>query len=294
MGKGRTESGNSRKRGGIATPAMKRTYFATGWSSTASMLALAATLLVSGCSKQAPPQATAAPQQYPGTPQNSPGNQAAPNQVAPNAAGQQAINPGAASPVQQPGPQQQASGGYAAQPAPYAPAAPASFTIPAGTHIRVTTREELGSKSSQPGQSFTATVASPVTVRGVTLIRAGSPATGTVIDAKSLGKFKGQATLAIRLDSVRSEGRTYQVASSTIDRVEKGKGKRTAVLAGGGGGLGALIGGLAGGGKGALIGGLAGAGGGTAGAAFTGNKEILIPAETPLTFRLERAVTVGR
>ncbi len=258
-------------------------------------LALAATLLSGGCSKQPP---TTAQQQ---------------TQVAPNAAGQQALNP-EASPVQQAPPQamqalpprQQATSGYApegsargrrregASSASEAAVTPSSFTIPAGTHIRVTTGEELGSKLSQPGQSFSATVADPVTVNGVTVIRSGSSATGTVVDAKSLGRFKGQATLTLRLDSVHAEGRTYEVASSTIDRVESGKGKRTAVLTGGGGGLGALIGGLAGGGKGALIGGLAGAGAGGAGSAFTGNKEIVIPAETPLTFRLENAVTVGR
>jgi hypothetical protein len=51
---------------------------------------------------------------------------------------------------------------------------------------------------------------------------------------------------------------------------------------------------LAGGGKGALIGGLAGAGAGTAGTAFTGNKEIVIPAETLLTFRLEQSVPLRR
>jgi len=82
------------------------------------------------------------------------------------------------------------------------------------------------------------------------------------------------------------------VATSSIARVEKGKGKRTAVFAGGGGALGALIGGLTGGGKGALIGGLAGAGAGTAGGAFTGNQQIVLPAETILTFRLERPVHV--
>ena len=160
--------------------------------------------------------------------------------------------------------------------------------IPAGTHIAVTTTQDLGSKISQPGQSFTATVASPVSIHGVTVIRAGSTAVGTVIDAKSLGKFKGAASLSLRLDTVRAHGVTYQIASSTIDRAEKGKGKRTAGFIGGG----ALIGGLAGGGKGALIGGLIGAGAGTAGAAFTGNKEIVIPAETTLTFRLERSLTV--
>jgi hypothetical protein len=91
---------------------------------------------------------------------------------------------------------------------------------------------------------------------------------------------------------VRADGRTYPVATSTVERVEKGKGKRTAGFIGGGGGFGALIGGLAGGGKGALIGGLAGAGAGTAGSAFTDNKPIVLPAETVLTFRLERGVTV--
>ncbi len=55
-------------------------------------------------------------------------------------------------------------------------------------------------------------------------------------------------------------------------------------MIGGGTGAGALIGGLAGGGKGALIGGLVGAGAGTAGAAFTGNKELTIPAESAASF----------
>jgi hypothetical protein len=164
--------------------------------------------------------------------------------------------------------------------------------IPAGTHIAVTTTSELGSKISVPGDSFSATVASPVVVGGVTVIRAGASATGTVVDAKPLGKFKGGATLSLRLDTVRARGTTYQIASSTIERAEKGKGKRTAGFIGGGAGGGALIGGLAGGGKGALIGGLIGAGAGTAGAAFTGNKDIVIPAETTLTFRLEHPLTV--
>jgi hypothetical protein len=166
--------------------------------------------------------------------------------------------------------------------------------IPAGSHIAVTLRQDLGSKISQPGETFTASVAAPIRVGGVTVIRAGSTASGTVIDAKPLGHFKGGAVLALRLDTIRAQGATYQIASSTIERVEKGKGKRTGGFIGGGAGLGAIIGGLAGGGKGALIGGLAGAGAGTAGAGLTGNKEILIPAETTLTFRLERAVRVNQ
>jgi hypothetical protein len=250
-------------------------------------LALAATLLAGGCSKQAPQQSDAtqqgaqqgaqqpAPAAQPQSQQSMP--PAPPNDVAP--AGQTAQR-SAPAPVRR------------TEPAP--PPAPVDLTIPVGTRFRVTTGEDLGSKISQSGQSFSATVADPIVVRGVTVVRAGSTAHGTVIDAKSLGRFKGQAELALRLDSIRSDGRTYAVETSSIERVEKGKGKRTAVLAGGGGGLGALIGGLAGGGKGALIGALAGAGAGTAGTAFTGNKQIVIPAESTLTFRLEHAVTVSR
>ena len=173
-----------------------------------------------------------------------------------------------------------------------APAPAPTPVIPAGTHLVVTLGEEISSKTAQPGQTFAATVAAPVVVHGQTLIHAGAPASGTVVDAKALGRFKGGAELAIRLDTVRAEGRTYEVHSSTVERVEQGKGKRTAGFIGGGTGLGALIGGLAGGGKGAAIGALSGAGAGTAGSAFTGNKELVIPAETQLTFRLERTVAL--
>ena len=63
-------------------------------------------------------------------------------------------------------------------------------------------------------------------------------------------------------------------------------------MVGGGAGGGALIGGIAGGGKGALIGGLIGAGAGTAGAAFTGNKGVTIPAESVIAFVSSAPITV--
>ncbi|MGB9029786.1 MAG: hypothetical protein WCC27_06670, partial [Acidobacteriaceae bacterium] len=78
----------------------------------------------------------------------------------------------------------------------------------------------------------------------------------------------------------------------TMERAEKGKGKRTAGFAGGGAAFGAIVGALAGGGKGAAIGALAGGGAGAAGSAMTGNREIFLPSETLLTFRLERPVHV--
>jgi hypothetical protein len=61
---------------------------------------------------------------------------------------------------------------------------------------------------------------------------------------------------------------------------------------GGGTGAGAAIGAMAGGGKGAAIGALAGAGAGTATAAATGKKDITIPAESHLNFKLSSPVTI--
>jgi hypothetical protein len=72
-----------------------------------------------------------------------------------------------------------------------------------------------------------------------------------------------------------------------------GKGGRDTAFIGGGAGAGALIGALAGGGKGALIGGLAGAGAGTAGAAATGKKEVVFPAETRFAFTTRAVIAIN-
>jgi hypothetical protein len=179
-----------------------------------------------------------------------------------------------------------------AAPAPQPPPPPAVIDLPVGTHLHVRLDQDLGSRISHPGDSFGATVSQPVVANGQTVIPKGAHAEGTVIDAKPLGHFKGGAVLELRLERVHTRWGSYPVATSSIERAEQGKGKRTGEFAGGGGAFGAIIGGIAGGGKGALIGGLAGAGAGTAGSAFTGNKEIFLPAETLLTFRLEHSVHI--
>jgi len=167
-----------------------------------------------------------------------------------------------------------------------------SVTIPPGTVITVRLGESLGSKISQPGQSFSATVAHDIQVEGNTVIASGATASGVVVDAKPLGRFKGGAVLRLKLTSVSVHGNDVAVETSSIAKTAAGKGKRTGALIGGGAGLGALIGGIAGGGKGAAIGALAGAGAGTAGTAFTGNRDIVLPAESALSFKLEQSLVV--
>ena len=166
--------------------------------------------------------------------------------------------------------------------------------VPAGTSVTVNLGSALGSKLSQSGQTFDGTVAQDVTVGNEVVIPKGSAVSGTVTDAKALGRFAGGASLAVRLDSIKLNGYDLPVQTAAKSFTAKGKGKRTAVLTGGGAALGGIIGALAGGGKGAAIGAAAGGGAGAGGAAFTGNKDIVLPAESDVTFELTQPLKLER
>ena len=170
--------------------------------------------------------------------------------------------------------------------------APKPIVIPSGTTLTVRLGETVSAKTATPGQSFNGSLSRAVSVDGTEAIASGASVTGEVTDAKSLSKFKGEGRLAIRLTSIDIKGKTYPLSTSTVAQVVKGKGKRNLMIGGGGAALGALIGGLAGGGKGAGIGALAGGGAGTAGAAYTGNKDVAFPAETALSFKLKDSITL--
>jgi hypothetical protein len=162
------------------------------------------------------------------------------------------------------------------------------LVVPSGTDISISLGSSIGSKLSKPGDTFAGSVAKDVMVGNTVAIPKGADISGTVVDAKPLGRFKGGAVLQVRLDSIRVKGADVPVQAAARSFAEKGKGKRTAVLAGGGAALGGIIGAIAGGGKGAAIGAAAGGGAGAGGAAFTGNKDIVLPAESDLSFELSQ------
>ena len=108
-------------------------------------------------------------------------------------------------------------------------------------------RSASSSKSSQTGQTFVATLAEPVSVKGRSEVTAGRPSVN-VVTAKAKGKIKGEGQPDLSLTSISVGGHTHKIQTAREHTV-KGKGKRTAATTGGGAAGGALIGGIAGGGK---------------------------------------------
>jgi len=178
-----------------------------------------------------------------------------------------------------------------AEPAPPPEPKVVKLTAPSGATVSATITQQISAKNNNVGDGFTGELSAPVTTAsGATVFPRGAHVAGTVVAAKGRGKFKGEGQLAIQLTQIGG----HEVTTSAYMKEEKGKGKRTTGMIAGGTGAGALIGGLAGGGKGAAIGALVGAGAGTAGAAYTGNKDVVIPAESVVTFKLAAPVTITK
>jgi hypothetical protein len=166
--------------------------------------------------------------------------------------------------------------------------------LAAGTKLTVTLDQDISTKTNSTGDAFAASLAEPVTVDGKQVLPAGTKAHGTITQAQAAGHLKGGAILALTLDSITVNGTKYSIETTQFEEAGKGRGKRTAVGGGGGAAFGAIVGALAGGGKGAAIGALAGGGAGTAGAAYTGKRDISLPAETRLHFKLSKPVSIAQ
>ena len=157
-------------------------------------------------------------------------------------------------------------------------------TLPPGTEISVRTDEEIKSRTSVEGRIYRAAIQRDIADdHGNILIPSGSDAS-LIIRRASDGQF------LLDLDSVRVGGRNYVVTGTDVAEGGGqgiGRNKRTAEMVGGGAALGTLLGAVAGGGKGAAIGAAAGAAAGGGVEVLTRGREVRVPAETVLQYRLE-------
>jgi BON domain len=190
-------------------------------------------------------------------------------------------------------PPAQASAPVASAPAtPPPPPPPQKVTIPSGTSLAVRLVDGIDTEKNQTGQTFRATLDSPLSVDGEVAVPAGYDVEGHIVDLKSAGKFAGQSVVVLQLDRISVGGKSYNIQTDQYKKQGSSRGKNTAEKVGGGAGLGAIIGAIAGGGKGAAIGAAAGGGLGGGVQAATKSQQIKLPTETVLNFTLQGPVTV--
>ena len=166
-------------------------------------------------------------------------------------------------------------------------------TLPSGTELTVRTAEDIDSSTAVVDQTFAAIVERDILgASDNMIIPAGSHAVLVVREISS-GGTTGSPDMVLDLQSMTVSGRRYLV--STADLKEDsgtgiGKNKRTAETIGGGAALGTIIGAIAGGAKGAAIGVLIGAAGGAGVQVLNKGKDVRVPAQTLLSFRLDKPV----
>jgi BON domain-containing protein len=177
-------------------------------------------------------------------------------------------------------------------PAPSSPPPPQKVTIPSGTTLAVRLVDAIDSETTQAGQTFHATLDSPLAVEGDVVIPAGYDVEGHAVTVQSAGKFAGKSVVELQLDRIAVGSKYYNIQTDHYKREGQSRGKNTAEKVGAGAGIGAIIGAIAGGGKGAAIGAAAGGGLGGGVQAATKGQQIKLPSETVLNFTLQGPLTV--
>lgn len=178
-----------------------------------------------------------------------------------------------------------------APPPPLPPPPPKKVTVSAGTSVAIRLLDAIDSENAQPGQTFRATLDSPLPTDG-DAVPSGYDVKGHIVDVKSAGKFAGQSLLVLQLDSITLSGKPYGMETDPYRRQGSNRTTNTAKKVGAGAVIGAVIGGIAAGGKGAGIGAAAGGGLGGGVQAATKGQQIVLPTESVLSFNLTAPLTV--
>lgn len=177
-------------------------------------------------------------------------------------------------------------------PSPAPPPTPKKYIIDQGTQVSVRLIDPIDSEKNQAGDTFHATLNTPLNSDGDEAVPAGVELTGHLVDVKSASKFAGQSLVSMQLDSLSFGGKTYNLQTDQYKKQGASRGKNTAEKVGGGAVIGSIIGALAGGGKGAAVGAAAGAGVGGGVQAASKSQQIKLPSETVLNFTLQAPITV--
>jgi hypothetical protein len=169
---------------------------------------------------------------------------------------------------------------------------PEQITVPYGTDLAVRLTETLSSDLNQPGDTFLASLASPILIGDRVVVPEGAAVKGRIVDARKARRFGGRSALIIEVTHLAYNGRTYELRSSQYARQGASRNAYAAAAITGGTGVGAIIGAVVGRGKGAAIGAVLGAAAGTGVQAVTKLAPAQLPAESTLSLRLETPLKV--
>jgi len=170
------------------------------------------------------------------------------------------------------------------------PASPISEVAP-GTNLSVRTNEYINTRS-RDGRIYTGRVAEDVRgTDGQVAIPRGS-------DVELIVRRARDNDLILDIESVTAYGQRYAIDTQaqrleSSDRSGIGANRRTGEFVGGGAVLGTILGAIAGGGKGAAIGAAAGAAAGAGGQVLTQGRDVRVPAEIIVNFRLDSTLAVN-
>ena len=167
------------------------------------------------------------------------------------------------------------------------------ITIPAGQSLLVRMIDGVDSSKNQVGDVFHASLETDLYIRDTLVARKGTDVYGRLAEVKEAGHLSGSAELQLELIRLVIDGHDYPLVSSDYSLKGQGRGSDTAKKVGGGAVVGAIIGAIADGGKGAAIGAGVGSAAGAGVQVFTRGKQVKVPSETLLEFRLEQPATVA-
>jgi hypothetical protein len=173
------------------------------------------------------------------------------------------------------------------------PAPTPSYTVDAGTTIKVTFDAAVSTKDKVAGDTFTGQLAEAVVVGDRVVFPAGATVNGHVVEAVRPGKSSGRGKMVLAYDSIVANGRTYAINSTGAPIEGKSGTKGDVAKVAGGAAAGAILGKVIGGSgsdaaKGAVIGGAAG----TAASLLTRGPDPEVKAGQTVSVSLDQSVTV--
>jgi hypothetical protein len=186
----------------------------------------------------------------------------------------------------------------------------AAQAIPAGTILNCRLSQPLSTKLDSRGQGFSAAVSEPLVANGVQIIPYGATISGRISSLRPPGRILGAAAMVLTPETIAMpDGRTYPLSAVLVTaygapgtRVVDAEGtlqgpsgrwgqvKEIGLGMGGGGFLGALLGGAHGAVLGLAIGGAAG----FVDRIRRGVPNLSLPSGTELKFQLSRALAISK